>query len=115
MTATGLTAAEEHADWLRRSPAAQALARHGIDWATVPRMPLTLVWMPDDLAADDVKIRPAVTLYEGTIEVDQFGGRIVRFAGVPPVFADTLRWDQDEYCGWAIPEPPTRDSPFTHA
>jgi len=104
MTSTGLTAAEEHVDWLRRSPAAQALARHGIDWATEPRVPLTIAWMPEDLPADDVKIRSAVAIYDGTIEVDEFGGRIVRFQGVPPVFADTLMWDQDEYCGWSILE-----------
>lgn len=104
MTATGLTAAEEHADWLRRSPAAQALARHGIDWATEPRVPLTIAWRPEDLPGDDVKIAPAMALYAGTLRADELGSRIVQFDAVPPVFAGTLMWDQDEHCGWWILE-----------
>lgn len=73
MTATGLTAAEEHADWLRRSPAAQGLTRHGVGWATEPRVPLTIAWMPQDLPVDDVTIRPAVALYGGQTTLDNLG------------------------------------------
>lgn len=49
--------------------------------------------MPDDLPVDDIKIRPAIALYGGAVDVDEIGTRIVRYGAVPPVFADTLVWD----------------------
>lgn len=104
MMATGLTATDEHTDWLNHSPAARALARHGVDWSTEPRAPLSIAWTPEDLPADDMKIRPAIALYGGTLEVDATGTQIVHFESVPPAFADTLLWDQDDCCGWWILE-----------
>ena len=101
----GEASVSDHLHWLNGSPAARASARHGIDWTTEAPVPLQISWVPDELEPDDVKIAPAVAHYGGEVGFDAVRGvRIVRFTAVPPVYADTLMWDQDEYCGWMVLE-----------